>query len=242
MIIPALDLIDGQVVRLVKGDYEQKKVYKYDPLEKFREYENAGATWLHLVDLSGAKDPNKRQLALIEKLTNEVSVNLQVGGGIRTKEEIQALLDCGVKRVVIGSLAITNPTLCVEILQHFGSEAIVLALDTILKEDYMIAINAWQDTSDKRLLEVLEFYNIKGLKHILCTDISRDGTMQGSNVELYALIHKNFPKIHTQASGGVASLEDLKKLKGICSGVIVGKALLDGVFSVEEGIKCLQNA
>ncbi|EMV9620642.1 tRNA-dihydrouridine synthase, partial [Campylobacter coli] len=151
MIIPALDLIDGQVVRLVKGDYEQKKVYKYDPLEKFREYENAGATWLHLVDLSGAKDPNKRQLALIEKLTNEVSVNLQVGGGIRTKEEIQALLDCGVKRVVIGSLAITNPTLCVEILQHFGSEAIVLALDTILKEDYMIAINAWQDTSDKRL-------------------------------------------------------------------------------------------
>lgn len=241
MIIPALDLIDGQVVRLVKGDYEQKKVYKYDPLEKFREYENAGATWLHLVDLSGAKDPNKRQLTLIEKLANEVSVNLQVGGGIRTKEEIQALLDCGVKRVVIGSLAITNPTLCIEILQHFGSEAIVLALDTILKEDYMIAINAWQDTSDKRLLEVLEFYNIKGLKHILCTDISRDGTMQGGNAELYELIHKNFPKIHTQASGGVASLEDLKKLKGICSGVIVGKALLDGVFSVEEGIKCLAN-
>ncbi|EBF5795646.1 1-(5-phosphoribosyl)-5-[(5-phosphoribosylamino)methylideneamino]imidazole-4-carboxamide isomerase [Campylobacter coli] len=242
MIIPALDLIDGQVVRLVKGDYEQKKVYKYDPLEKFREYENAGATWLHLVDLSGAKDPNKRQLALIEKLTNEVSVNLQVGGGIRTKEEIQALLDCGVKRVVIGSLAITNPTLCVEILQHFGSEAIVLALDTILKEDYMIAINAWQDTSDKRLLEVLEFYNIKGLKHILCTDISKDGTMQGVNVRLYKLIHEIFPHICIQASGGVASLKDLENLKGICSGVIVGKALLDGVFSVEEGIKCLQNA
>ncbi|EID2490280.1 1-(5-phosphoribosyl)-5-[(5-phosphoribosylamino)methylideneamino]imidazole-4-carboxamide isomerase [Campylobacter coli] len=241
MIIPALDLIDGQVVRLVKGDYEQKKVYKYDPLEKFREYENAGATWLHLVDLSGAKDPNKRQLALIEKLTNEVSVNLQVGGGIRTKEEIQALLDCGVKRVVIGSLAITNPTLCVEILQHFGSEAIVLALDTILKEDYMIAINAWQDTSDKRLLEVLEFYNIKGLKHILCTDISRDGTMQGVNARLYKLIHEIFPHICIQASGGVASLKDLENLKGICSGVIVGKALLDGVFSVEEGIRCLVN-
>ncbi|EAH8332671.1 1-(5-phosphoribosyl)-5-[(5-phosphoribosylamino)methylideneamino]imidazole-4-carboxamide isomerase [Campylobacter coli] len=241
MIIPALDLIDGQVVRLVKGDYEQKKVYKYDPLEKFREYENAGATWLHLVDLSGAKDPNKRQLALIEKLTNEVSVNLQVGGGIRTKEEIQALLDCGVKRVVIGSLAITNPTLCVEILQHFGSEAIVLALDTILKEDYMIAINAWQDTSDKRLLEVLEFYNIKGLKHILCTDISKDGTMQGVNVRLYKLIHEIFPHICIQASGGVASLKDLENLKGICSGVIVGKALLDGVFSVEEGIRCLVN-
>lgn len=242
MIIPALDLIDGQVVRLVKGDYEQKKVYRYNPLEKFREYEKAGATWLHLVDLSGAKDTSKRQLALIEKLASKVSVNLQVGGGIRTKAEIKALLESGVKRVVIGSLAITDPILCVEILQDFGSEAIVLALDTILKDDYKIAINAWQDTSDKSLLEVLEFYSAKGLKHILCTDISKDGTMQGVNVALYRLIHEKFPQIHTQASGGVASLEDLKKLKGICSGVIVGKALLDGVFSVEEGIKCLQNA
>lgn len=241
-IIPALDLIDGQVVRLVKGDYEQKKVYKHDPLEKFREYEKAGATWLHLVDLSGAKDISKRQLALIEKLASKVSVNLQVGGGIRTKTEIKALLESGVKRVVIGSLAIKNPALCVEILQDFGSEAIVLALDTILKDDYKIVINAWQDTSDRKLMEVLEFYNAKGLKHILCTDISKDGTMQGVNAKLYKLIHEIFPNIHIQASGGVASLEDLKKLKGICSGVIVGKALLDGVFSVEEGIKCLQNA
>lgn len=241
MLIPALDLIDGEVVRLVKGDYEQKKVYKYDPLEKFREYEKAGATWLHLVDLSGAKDTSKRQLALIEKLASKVSVNLQVGGGIRTKAEIKALLESGVKRVVIGSLAITNPVLCEEILSSFGSEAIVLALDTILKDEYKIVINAWQDTSDKSLLEVLEFYSIKGLKHILCTDISKDGTMQGANVLLYKFIYEKFPQIHIQASGGVASLEDLKKLKGICSGVIVGKALLDGVFSVEEGIRCLAN-
>ncbi|TEY03917.1 1-(5-phosphoribosyl)-5-[(5-phosphoribosylamino)methylideneamino]imidazole-4-carboxamide isomerase [Campylobacter sp. US33a] len=241
MLIPALDLIDGEVVRLVKGDYEQKKVYKYDPLEKFREYEKAGATWLHLVDLSGAKDTSKRQLALIEKLASKVSVNLQVGGGIRTKAEIKALLESGVKRVVIGSLAITNPVLCEEILSSFGSEAIVLALDTILKDEYKIVINAWQDTSDKSLLEVLEFYSAKGLKHILCTDISKDGTMQGANVLLYKFIYEKFPQIHIQASGGVASLEDLKKLKGICSGVIVGKALLDGVFSVEEGIKCLAN-
>ncbi|HEF5984004.1 TPA: 1-(5-phosphoribosyl)-5-((5-phosphoribosylamino)methylideneamino)imidazole-4-carboxamide isomerase, partial [Campylobacter jejuni] len=105
-IIPALDLIDGEVVRLVKGDYEQKKVYKYNPLKKFKEYEKAGAKELHLVDLTGAKDPSKRQFALIEKLAKEVSVNLQVGGGIRSKEEVKALLDCGVKRVVIGSMAI----------------------------------------------------------------------------------------------------------------------------------------
>ncbi|EAI8349879.1 1-(5-phosphoribosyl)-5-[(5-phosphoribosylamino)methylideneamino]imidazole-4-carboxamide isomerase [Campylobacter jejuni] len=240
-IIPALDLIDGEVVRLVKGDYEQKKVYKYNPLKKFKEYEKAGAKELHLVDLTGAKDPSKRQFALIEKLAKEVSVNLQVGGGIRSKAEVKALLDCGVKRVVIGSMAIKDATLCLEILKEFGSEAIVLALDTILKEDYVVAVNAWQEASDKKLMEVLDFYSNKGLKHILCTDISKDGTMQGVNVRLYKLIHEIFPHICIQASGGVASLKDLENLKGICSGVIVGKVLLDGVFSVEEGIRCLAN-
>ncbi len=238
-LIPALDLIDGQVVRLLKGNYEQKKVYKYEPLAKFKEYEKAGASWLHLVDLTGAKEPSKRQFTLIEKLAKELKVNLQVGGGIRTKDEIKALLAYGVKRVVIGSLAIKNPELCLEILKEFGNESIVLALDTILKEDYVVAVNAWQETSDKKLMEVLDFYSLRGLKHVLCTDISKDGTMQGVNAELYTLVHTIFPFIHIQASGGVASLEDLKKLKGICSGVIVGKALLDGVFSVEEGSKIL---
>lgn len=238
-LIPALDLIDGQVVRLVKGDYEQKKLYKYEPLAKFKEYEKAGASWLHLVDLTGAKEPSKRQLILIEKLAKELNVNLQVGGGIRTKDEVKALLDCGVKRIVIGSIAIKNPELCLEILKEFGNENIVLALDTILKEDYVVALNAWQETSDKKLMEVLDFYSLRGLKHILCTDISKDGTLQGVNIKLYKLIHEIFPHICIQASGGVASLKDLENLKGICSGVIVGKALLDGVFSVEEANKIL---
>ncbi|MBM0637287.1 1-(5-phosphoribosyl)-5-[(5-phosphoribosylamino)methylideneamino]imidazole-4-carboxamide isomerase [Campylobacter sp. VicNov18] len=241
-IIPALDLIDGQVVRLIKGDYNQKKIYQYKALEKLQEYEKAGAKELHLVDLTGAKDPSKRQLNLIKQLSQEIKANLQVGGGIRTKEEIKSLLDCGVKRVVVGSITIKNPNLCIEILKEFGNEAIVFALDTILKDDYVIAINAWQETSDKKLMEVLDFYSAKGLKHILCTDISKDGTMQGPNIKLYKLIHEIFPHIHIQASGGIAKLEDLKKLKGICDKIIVGKALLDKVFSVEEGIKCLQNA
>lgn len=241
-LIPALDLIDGEVVRLFKGDYHQKKVYKSDPKILLKEYEKAGAKELHLVDLSGAKDPSKRQLALIEKLSRCVSVDLQVGGGIRSKEEVKALLDSGVKRVVIGSLAIKNPQLCLEFLKEFGNEAIVLALDVVLKEDYKVVINAWQEESDKKLMEVLEFYADKKLKHILCTDISKDGTMQGPNIRLYQLIHNIFPHINVQASGGVSSLEDLKKLNGICSGVIVGKALLEGVFNVKEGIKCLQNA
>ncbi|ELG8494629.1 1-(5-phosphoribosyl)-5-[(5-phosphoribosylamino)methylideneamino]imidazole-4-carboxamide isomerase [Campylobacter upsaliensis] len=241
-LIPAIDLIDGEVVRLVKGEYESKQSYDFKPLKKLKEYERAGAKWLHLVDLSGAKEPNKRQFELIQSLALNLNVNLQVGGGIRTKAEVKNLLESGVKRVVIGSLALTNPQLCVEILREFGADKLCLALDVKpVGEDFYLALNAWQDTSKKKLFEVLELYAKEGLKHILCTDISKDGTLSGVNVELYKQIALNFPQIHTQASGGVAGLEDLEKLKGLCGGVIVGKALLEGIFSVEEGIKCLEN-
>ncbi|MBS4241302.1 1-(5-phosphoribosyl)-5-[(5-phosphoribosylamino)methylideneamino]imidazole-4-carboxamide isomerase [Campylobacter vulpis] len=241
-LIPAIDLIDGEVVRLVKGEYESKQSYDFKPLKKLKEYERAGAKWLHLVDLSGAKEPNKRQFELIQSLALNLNVNLQVGGGIRTKAEVKNLLESGVKRVVIGSLALTNPQLCVEILREFGADKLCLALDVKpVKEDFYLALNAWQDTSKKKLFEVLELYAKEGLRHILCTDISKDGTLSGVNVELYKQIALKFPQIHTQASGGVAGLEDLEKLKGLCGGVIVGKALLEGIFSVEEGIKCLEN-
>lgn len=241
-LIPAIDLIDGEIVRLVKGEYESKQSYDFKPLEKLKEYERAGAKWLHLVDLSGAKEPNKRQFELIQSLALNLNANLQVGGGIRTKAEVKNLLESGVKRVVIGSLALTNPQLCVELLSEFGADKLCLALDVKpVKEDFYLALNAWQDTSKKKLFEVLELYAKEGLKHILCTDISKDGTLSGVNVELYKQITSNFSHIHTQASGGVAGLEDLEKLKGLCDGVIVGKALLEGIFSVEEGIKCLTN-
>ena len=164
-----------------------------------------------------------------------------MGGGIRTKTEVKNLLENGVKRVVIGSLALTNPKLCVEILREFGVDKLCLALDVRqIKGDFYIALNAWQDTSEKKLFELLEFYAKEGLRHILCTDISKDGTLSGVNVELYKQIALNFPQIHTQASGGVAGLEDLEKLKGLCGGVIVGKALLEGIFSVREGLQCLK--
>lgn len=241
-LIPAIDLIDGEIVRLVKGEYESKQSYDFKPLEKLKEYERAGAKWLHLVDLSGAKEPNKRQFELIQSLALNLNANLQVGGGIRTKTEVKNLLESGVKRVVIGSLALTNPQLCVELLSEFGADKLCLALDIKpVKEDFYLALNAWQDTSKKKLFEVLELYAKEGLKHILCTDISKDGTLSGVNVELYKQIASNFSHIHTQASGGVAGLEDLEKLKGLCGGIIVGKALLEGIFSVEEGIKCLTN-
>ncbi|EJW4143461.1 1-(5-phosphoribosyl)-5-((5-phosphoribosylamino)methylideneamino)imidazole-4-carboxamide isomerase, partial [Campylobacter jejuni] len=158
--------------------------YDFKPLEKLKEYERAGAKWLHLVDLSGAKEPNKRQFELIQSLALNLNANLQVGGGIRTKTEVKNLLENGVKRVVIGSLALTNPKLCVEILREFGVDKLCLALDVRqIKGDFYIALNAWQDTSEKKLFELLEFYAKEGLRHILCTDISKDGTLSGVNVE-----------------------------------------------------------
>lgn len=240
-LMPAIDLIDGEIVRLVKGKYESKQSYDFKPLEKLKEYERAGAKWLHLVDLSGAKEPNKRQFELIQSLALNLNANLQVGGGIRTKAEVKNLLESGVKRVVIGSLALTNPQLCVELLSEFGADKLCLALDVKpVKEDFYLALNAWQDTSKKKLFEVLELYAKEGLKHILCTDISKDGTLSGVNVELYKQIASNFSHIHTQASGGVAGLEDLEKLKGLCGGIIVGKALLEGIFNIKEGLQCLK--
>lgn len=240
-LMPAIDLIDGEIVRLVKGEYESKQSYDFKPLEKLKEYERAGAKWLHLVDLSGAKEPNKRQFELIQSLALNLNANLQVGGGIRTKAEVKNLLESGVKRVVIGSLALTNPQLCVELLSEFGADKLCLALDIKpVKEDFYLALNAWQDTSKKKLFEVLELYAKEGLKHILCTDISKDGTLSGVNVELYKQIASNFSHIHTQASGGVAGLEDLEKLKGLCGGIIVGKALLEGIFNIKEGLQCLK--
>ncbi|MCV3397102.1 1-(5-phosphoribosyl)-5-[(5-phosphoribosylamino)methylideneamino]imidazole-4-carboxamide isomerase [Campylobacter sp. RKI_CA19_01116] len=240
-IIPALDLIDGKVVRLYKGDYAKKQEYSFDPLAKFQEYEAQGIAWLHLVDLSGAKDPSKRQLKLIENLASKIKVNLQVGGGIRTKDEVKALFDSGVKRVVIGSLAVKNKAFTQELLNEFGVENIVLALDSIcVKDEFFVAVDAWSKTSDEKLFELLNFY--KNVKHILCTDISKDGTMSGANITLYKALHEKFPHLQTQASGGVASLEDFKKLNGIVSGIIVGKALLDKEFSIKEAKECLQNA
>lgn len=240
-LFPALDLINGKVVRLFKGDYAREQSYDFKPLDKLKEYENAGAKWLHLVDLDGAKEPKNRQISLIKSLCDAANVSVQVGGGIRTKSDIKALLSAGASRVVIGSVAIHNPELCVEILREFPAHQICLAFDVLPKgAEFIVAVNAWQDESDKKLLEVIEFYAEHGLCHILCTDISRDGTMSGANLRLYKLISEIFPNIEILASGGVNSLTDLKNLKGICGGVIVGKALLDGTFSVKDALACLR--
>ncbi|KEY57800.1 1-(5-phosphoribosyl)-5-[(5-phosphoribosylamino)methylideneamino]imidazole-4-carboxamide isomerase [Serratia sp. DD3] len=244
MIIPALDLIDGNVVRLHQGDYGQQRDYGNDPLLRLQDYQQQGAQVLHLVDLTGAKDPAARQIPLLRKLLAGINVPVQVGGGIRNEQDVASLLAAGASRVVIGSTAVKQPEMVQGWFERYGADAMVLALDVRIDAQgrKQVAISGWQENSDATLEQVIEQYLPFGLKHVLCTDISRDGTLKGSNVELYQEVCQRYPQIAFQASGGIGNLDDIAQLRGSgVEGVIVGRALLDGKFSVEEAIACWQN-
>ncbi|KMT66578.1 1-(5-phosphoribosyl)-5-[(5-phosphoribosylamino)methylideneamino]imidazole-4-carboxamide isomerase [Catenovulum maritimum] len=245
MIIPAIDLIEGKVVRLYQGDYNQKTEYKLDPVEVLTTYAKGGAKWLHIVDLTGAKDTDKRQIELIKTMVDTGLMRFQAGGGIRRKQEVEQLLAAGVERVVIGSLAVKQPEVVKNWIDTYGPDAIVLALDLNIDEDgnKFIATHGWQENSGVKIEDLLADYASVGLKHVLCTDISRDGTLAGSNVSLYAEVVKEYPNIHWQSSGGIGSIDDIKALKPTeVSGVILGRALLEGKFTIEEAIACWQDA
>ena len=243
IIIPALDLIDGTVVRLHQGDYDQKRDYGKDPLIRLQDYQKQGAKQLHLVDLTGAKDPQARQISLIKSLIEGVQVPVQIGGGIRTEDDVKALLSAGATRVVIGSTAIKQPDLVKKWFDTYGPESLVLALDVRIDQlgNKNVAIHGWQEDSKQTLEQVIDDYLAYGLKHVLCTDISKDGTLSGSNVKLYQEISQKYPTIAFQASGGIGQLDDVKALQesGV-AGIIVGRALLEGKFTVQEAIACWQ--
>ena len=244
MIIPALDLIEGKVVRLHQGDYGQQRDYGSDPLPRLQDYERQGAQLLHLVDLTGAKDPAARQIALLKTLIAGVSVPVQVGGGIRSRDDVAALLAAGAARVVVGSTAVKDPKEVQQWFREFGAEAIVLALDVRIDANNRkeVAISGWQEAAGVTLEEVIEQYQPFGLKHVLCTDISRDGTLSGSNVALYQDVAARYPDVSFQSSGGIGSLDDIAALRGSgARGVIVGRALLENKFTVAEAISCWQN-
>ncbi len=244
MIIPALDLIDGQVVRLHQGDYGQQRQYGSDPLPRLQAYQQQGAEVLHLVDLTGAKDPSARQIPLLKTLLAGVTVPVQVGGGIRSEQDVVALLEAGASRVVIGSTAVKQPELVQQWFNRYGADALVLALDVRIDTHGVkqVAVSGWQENSGATLESVIEQYLPVGLRHVLCTDISRDGTLSGSNVELYRTVCQRYPQVAFQASGGIGGLQDIANLRGSgVQGVIVGRALLEGKFNVTEAITCWQN-
>ncbi|MDF2179541.1 1-(5-phosphoribosyl)-5-[(5-phosphoribosylamino)methylideneamino]imidazole-4-carboxamide isomerase [Aliiglaciecola sp. CAU 1673] len=236
-IIPAIDLIDGQVVRLYQGDYAKQTQYSLSPLDLAKRYAQAGAAWLHIVDLSGAKTPEKRQVELIGQIAALGVINCQAGGGVRSKEDIQALLDAGVKRVVLGSVAVKQPELVREWLEYFGAEAIVLALDVNITADgrKLVATHGWQQDSGVEITALLESYVSAGVKHVLCTDIACDGTLAGPNQKLYEEMKATFPSIQWQASGGIGNLDHIRHLAASSvDHLILGRALLEGRFSLEE--------
>ncbi|MCL1058023.1 1-(5-phosphoribosyl)-5-[(5-phosphoribosylamino)methylideneamino]imidazole-4-carboxamide isomerase [Shewanella gelidimarina] len=245
MIIPAIDLIEGQVVRLYQGDYNQQTTFDLSPLAQLQSYQEQGANLLHIVDLTGAKNPRKRQTQLIASLVKGLDTPIQVGGGIRTEAQVSELLEIGVSRVVIGSLAVNEPELVKRWFLKYGSDAICLALDVNINEqgEKIVAVSGWQSGGGKTLESLVAEFMTVGLKHALVTDISRDGTLKGANNELYQEISGTYPEINWQASGGIATLADVTAVKNSgANGIIIGKALLINQFTVKEAIECWPNA
>ncbi len=230
--IPAIDLIDGQVVRLFQGDYAKQTSYSRDPLTYAKEISDSGLEYLHLVDLSGAKEGRLVHDQLMSELVKQTGLKVDFGGGVKTKEDVECLLNSGANQVVIGSLCVKEPETVVSWLQEFGTERFLLALDT---DGFNLKINGWQDKSGVTLEQTMNYFKkFEGLT-ILTTDIRRDGTGQGPSVDLYLDLVVQFPKQRWIASGGVETLDDLVELRKVgCYGCVIGKALLDGKISLYE--------
>jgi len=241
MIFPAMDLMDGGCVRLLKGDFGARTNYDADPVEVAKGYAAAGAEWMHIVDLDGAKNGQAEQSDLILNIANSADIKVQTGGGLRDLAQIKRLLDGGVDRVVIGSLAVTNPQMVKHWLREVGSDAICVALDVNKGKDgeYRPATKGWTEASEKTIWDVIADFFGSGLKTILVTDIGRDGMQTGGNLDLYKRIQTEFPTLDLITSGGVGTLEHVKDLKAIDPyGLIIGKALYEGAFTLEEAMSC----
>lgn len=244
MIIPAIDLIDGCVVRLHQGDYGARRDYGEDPLARLQRYQASGAQLLHIVDLTGAKDPKARQIPLLRELLGSLSIPVQTGGGIRSADDVRSLLDAGAARVVVGSAAVKRTDEVAGWMKTFGADKLVLALDVRINKagNAEVAVSGWQENSGVLMDDLIRAFEPAGLRYVLTTDISKDGTLAGPNTALYAKLAQTFPNIDFQASGGIGSLDDIRAVSHTgATGVIVGRALLEGKFTLEEAIECWPN-
>lgn len=231
-IIPAIDLIDGQCVRLTQGDYAQKKVYSDNPLEMAQRFEAAGLKRLHLVDLDGAKQKKPINTEVLQAISQQSNLNIDFGGGIRQEEDIKRILKSGAQQVVIGSLAVKQPKKLRVWLERYRPERFILAAD--VRGEY-ISTHGWQESTDLHWKDFIEQYQALGVVDFLCTDVAKDGKLQGSSEALYQRILEAFPTIGLIASGGVISLAELQRLHDIgCKGAIVGKAIYEGILTLEE--------
>ena len=231
-IIPAIDVIDGKCVRLTQGDYSQKKIYNEHPLEIAKQFEDVGFKRLHLVDLDGAKQKAVKNWKVLESIASNTKLVIDFGGGIATEDDVRIVFDSGAALATVGSIAVKNEFEFVKWLLIFGADKFLLGADV---KDKMIAIHGWLETTDKSIFEFIENYISKGVQQIFCTDVSKDGKLEGPSTELYKEIITKFPALYFIASGGVASIKDLELLKETgCKGVIIGKAIYENRISLNE--------
>lgn len=231
-IIPAIDLIGGKCVRLSQGDYSSKKEYHDDPLEMAKRFEGAGISRLHLVDLDGAKAKKIINADVLERICAGTSLHVDFGGGIQADEEIEKAFALGAKQVTGGSIAVKNPVLFEAWITKYGSDKIILGADAKNKK---IAVGGWEETTSVDLIPFIQSYFDKGIRYVICTDVAKDGLLQGPSVELYQEILQEIPELKLIASGGVSSVKDLEELEKVgVYGAIVGKAYYEGRVTLEE--------
>jgi phosphoribosylformimino-5-aminoimidazole carboxamide ribotide isomerase len=230
-LIPAIDIIEGQCVRLTKGDYDQKTVYG-NPLEMAQEFERIGFSRLHMVDLDGAKSKHIVNDEVLNRITKATNLIVDFGGGIKTDEDIRKAFDNGASMVTVGSIAVTHPELFLASVEQYGAERLILGADV---RNGKISINGWKEDSTEDLLPFLRRYVNAGVRNVLCTEISKDGTLQGPAIELYQRVMKEYPELHLIASGGVSSIEDIKSLDAAgIPAVVFGKAIYEGKMNLQE--------
>ena len=234
-LIPAIDIINGQCVRLTKGDYDQKTVYG-NPLEMAKEFEQLGFSRLHMVDLDGAKSKHIVNSQVLRRITAETHLTVDFGGGIKTNEDLETAFSCGAQMVTVGSIAVTQPELFIAWLEKYGADRMILGADV---RNGKISINGWKEDSTEDLLPFLKKYIDAGVKNVLCTEISKDGTLTGPAIALYQRVMEAYPELHLIASGGVSSIDDIRALDAAgIPAVVFGKAIYEGRIDLRKLINC----
>ncbi|MCW1977392.1 1-(5-phosphoribosyl)-5-[(5-phosphoribosylamino)methylideneamino]imidazole-4-carboxamide isomerase [Xanthomonas campestris] len=240
-VYPALDIRDGRVVRLLQGDYARETRYGDDVLPRAQAFTDAGAQWMHLVDLDAAKAGGYTLAPLLGQISRQTGLQVQTGGGVRSREDVARILDAGAARVVVGSLAVRDSATVIGWLQEFGTDRLTIALDTRQDADgaWQLPVHGWTETAEATLDQLATQYAQAGLQHLLCTDIARDGMLSGPNMGLYAHLRALAPQLQVQVSGGARNLADVAAAKAAgCAGIVLGKALLEGHLDLKDALAC----
>jgi phosphoribosylformimino-5-aminoimidazole carboxamide ribotide isomerase len=231
-IIPAIDIIDGKCVRLSEGDFNRKKVYDEDPLKVAKRFEAAGVTHLHLVDLDGAREKRIVNKTILETIASKTKLHIDFGGGIQSDEDLKTAFDCGAQQITAGSIAVKDEEIVLDWIEEYGSSKIILGADS---KEGKIAVSGWQEVTDIDLHRFLSKYVDRGIRSEICTDVTKDGMLEGTNLNLYRTIKQKLPQLFLIASGGVTQKSEIESLDQIgVNGVIIGKALYEGLIQLDE--------